>query len=80
MTKDMKEKNTYDYINIDGIAVKEIESSNCITGDTNHLLPKLKESFKKAASIDIIVAFLMESGVKLLEAELKEVVNHSIRL
>ena len=76
--KDMKEKNTYDYINIDGIAAKEIESSNCITGDTNHLLPKLKESFKKAVSIDIIVAFLMESGVKLLKDELKEVVNKNI--
>ncbi|MCH5138590.1 DEAD/DEAH box helicase family protein [Clostridiaceae bacterium UIB06] len=74
----MKEKNTYDYINIDGIAAKEIESSNCITGDTNHLLPKLKESFKKAVSIDIIVAFLMESGVKLLKDELKEVVNKNI--
>lgn len=78
MTKDTKEQNTYDYINIDGIAAKEIESSNCITGDMNHLLPKLKESFKKATSIDIIVAFLMESGVKLLKDELKEVVNKNI--
>jgi superfamily II DNA or RNA helicase len=78
MTKDTKQKNTYDDIAIDGIAAKEIESSNCITGDTNHLLHKLKESFKKAASIDIIVAFLMESGVKLLKDELKEVVNKNI--
>jgi len=78
MTKDTKQKNTYDYIAVDGIAAKEIESSNCITGDTNHLLPKLKESFKKATSIDIIVAFLMESGVKLLKDELKEVVNKNI--
>lgn len=78
MIRDRKERNTYDYINIDGIAAKEIESVSCITGDTNHLLPKLKESFRKAISIDIIVAFLMESGVKLLKDELKEVVNKNI--
>ncbi|WP_243124576.1 DEAD/DEAH box helicase family protein [Clostridium sp. AWRP] len=65
-------------MSVDAIVAKEIEKSNCITGDTNYLLPKLKESFKKAVSIDIIVAFLMESGVKLLKEELKEVVNKSI--
>jgi superfamily II DNA or RNA helicase len=61
------------------IAYKEIETiKNCITGDTNHLLDKLKFSFEKATSIDIIVAFLMESGVKLLQAEFKKVVNKNI--
>lgn len=55
---------------------KEAEiSSDCITDDTDYLLPKLKESFKKAVSVDIIAAFLMESGVKLLKDELKEVVH-----
>ncbi|QXE20680.1 DEAD/DEAH box helicase family protein [Clostridium sp. 001] len=78
MTKKLKLENNYDYISVDAITAKEIENSNCITGDTNYLLPKLKESFKKAISIDIIVAFLMESGVKLLKEELKEVVNKSI--
>lgn len=76
MIKDIETKS--DYIAVNSIAAKEIESSNCITGDTNYLLPKLKESFKKAVSIDIIVAFLMESGVKLLKEELKEVVNKNI--
>ncbi|OAA91080.1 DEAD/DEAH box helicase family protein [Clostridium ljungdahlii] len=78
MTKKLKLENNYDYASVDAIEAKEIEKSNCITGDTNHLLPRLKESFKKAVSIDIIVAFLMESGVKLLKEELKEVVNKNI--
>lgn len=78
MTKKLELENTYDYISVDSITAKEIENPNCITGDTNYLLPRLKESFKKAVSIDIIVAFLMESGVKLLKEELKEVVNKSI--
>ena len=78
MTMDLKNKSTYDNTAIDGITAKEIDNGSCITGDTNHLLPKLKESFKKAASIDIIVAFLMESGVKLLKDELAEVVNKNI--
>lgn len=61
------------------IVPKELEvSCDCITGDTDHLLIKLKESFKKAISIDIIVAFLMESGVKLLKDELKEIADKGI--
>ena len=38
---------------------------NSSTGDKDHLYPKLKQSFNTATSIDIIVSFLMESGVKL---------------
>ncbi|MTK11193.1 MAG: NgoFVII family restriction endonuclease [Clostridiaceae bacterium] len=76
MIKDIETKN--DYIAVDSIAAKEIENYNCITGDTNYLLPIVKESFYKAVIIDIIVAFLMESGVKFLKEELKEVVNKNI--
>ncbi|URZ15081.1 DEAD/DEAH box helicase family protein [Clostridium felsineum] len=57
---------------------KEIELLNCITGDMNHLLPQLKASIKKAKSIDIIVAFLMESGVKLLVGDLKEALEKGV--
>lgn len=78
MTKKLELENNYDYISVDEITAKEIENGSCITGDSNYLLPRLKESFKKAVSIDIIVAFLMESGVKLLKEELKEVVNKNI--
>jgi len=56
-------------INSDSIVFKEANldyDSNCSTGDNDYLLPKLKASLKRAKAIDIIVGFLMESGVKLL--------------
>ena len=43
---------------------------NCITGDTDHLYEYLKKAIAKAVSIDVIVAFLMESGVKLIMDDL----------
>lgn len=43
-----------------------------ITGYDDYLYYHMKESFKKAKKIDIIVSFLMESGVKLLEQDLIE--------
>ena len=48
---------------------------NCVTGDKDYLYDRLKESIIKARKIDIIVAFLMESGVRLLVEDLKEAVN-----
>lgn len=45
---------------------------NCVTGDTDHLYEHLKIALSKATKIDIIVAFIMESGVRLLEQDLKE--------
>ncbi|HCQ89083.1 MAG TPA: NgoFVII family restriction endonuclease [Clostridium sp.] len=77
-------ENTKDtLINLDSLAHKEIDTlSNCITGDSDFLLPRLKEAFKKAKYIDIIVAFLMESGVKLIAEDLKEAIERgaSIRI
>ncbi|WP_291581609.1 DEAD/DEAH box helicase family protein [Clostridium sp. UBA6640] len=70
-------------INLESVAHKEIDTlSNCITGDNDFLLPRLKEAFKKAKYIDIIVAFLMESGVKLIAEDLKEAIERgaSIRI
>ncbi|WPC40069.1 DEAD/DEAH box helicase family protein [Clostridium sp. JS66] len=78
MIENLEIKSSGECTIVDSIVAKEIENPNCITGDTNYLLPRIKESFKKAVSIDIIVAFLMESGVKLLKEELKEVVNKNI--
>lgn len=70
-------------VNIEeNIGEKEIElgklSENCIIGNSDYLLPRLKDAFKKATSVDIIVAFLMESGVKLLEKDLKEIITKNI--
>lgn len=48
----------------------------------NHLYSRLKECFKKADKIDIIVSFLMTSGVKLIIDDLKSAVDRgaSIRI
>lgn len=53
---------------------------NCVTGDDDHLYVRLKESITKARKIDIIVAFLMESGVRLLLEDLKEAVDRGAAL
>ncbi|HEY5560635.1 MAG TPA: DEAD/DEAH box helicase family protein [Clostridiaceae bacterium] len=59
-------------LTFESLALKEIvATTNCITGDRDHFIYYLKEAFKKAKTIDIIVAFLMESGVRLLEEDLK---------
>lgn len=39
---------------------------NTLTGDNIHLVTPLKRAIKEAESIDLIIAFLMESGVKLI--------------
>lgn len=64
------------------LAVKEIatneNTTNAITGDSNYLYYRLSESFKNAKSIDIIVSFLMESGVKLILDDLKEAIDRGV--
>lgn len=54
--------------------------SNATIGDKDYLYPKLKQSFKTAITIDIIVSFLMESGVKLLLQDLKEALNRGVKI
>ncbi len=44
---------------------------NTFTGNNSDFLKELKKSIKNAESIDIIVSFLMESGVKLIIDDLK---------
>lgn len=54
---------------------EEITYIRAITGgyDKSHFLyPQLKKSMKHAHSIDIIVAFLMESGVRMILQDLKQ--------
>ena len=43
-----------------------MKNDNCIVGDSDYLVIKLKESLNKAVSIDLLVAFLMESGFRLI--------------
>lgn len=42
-----------------------------ITGYNDYLYEHMKQSFERATKVDIIVSFLMESGVKLIVEELK---------
>lgn len=48
---------------------------NCVTGDNDHLYDRLKVAINKAKKVDIVVAFLMESGVRLLVDDFKEAVE-----
>ena len=62
-------------------ATLKYPQTNAITGgDKNYLLYQLRESFKCAKSIDIIVSFLMESGVKLLLKDLKEAIDRNVQV
>ena len=56
------------------------EISNAITGNKNYLINRLKASIKNAKSIDIIVSFLMESGVKMLLNDLKDALDRGVNI
>lgn len=51
---------------------------NCITGYNDHLYKRIQQSIHTATSIDIIVSFLMESGVKLLQKDLEAIKDKNI--
>lgn len=53
------------YLGVDGFG------KNCITGDDDYLLPHLRRAFEKAVNIDIIVSFIMESGIRQIIDTLK---------
>ncbi|MGL6105802.1 phospholipase D-like domain-containing protein, partial [Romboutsia sp.] len=51
---------------------------NCITGNQDHLYKRIQQSLHNATSIDIIVSFLMESGVKLIQKDLEAIKDKNI--
>ncbi|WP_461205124.1 DEAD/DEAH box helicase family protein [Clostridium sp. DL1XJH146] len=58
---------------------KEIEKSdNCIVGGDDHLYDRLEKAFEKATKVDIIVSFIMESGVRLVEKDLNRLLKNNI--
>ena len=60
-----------------------IEPTNVMTGDDRRerfLLYQLKMSIANAQKIDIIVSFLMESGVRLILKDLKIALEHSAKI
>lgn len=60
-----------------------VESTDVMTGDKNtsrFLFYQLKMSMSKAKQIDIIVSFLMESGVRMLLQYLKAALDRGVRI
>jgi superfamily II DNA or RNA helicase/HKD family nuclease len=55
-----------------------IGNKNCSLGDSDHLVTRLKEALDRAVRIDLLVAFLMESGVRLIEEDLRKAVEKGI--
>ena len=65
-------------IDSDGL---EIEYTDVMTGDKNKnrfLYYQLKTSMLKASKIDIIVSFLMESGVRMILKDLKAALDRGV--
>jgi HKD family nuclease len=66
-------------LSFEDISSKGLDAAgNCITGGNNHFVNYLREAFNKAKKVDIIVAFLMESGVRLIEEDLKNIRDRKI--
>lgn len=62
---------------------KFISSSNVTTGGDNesrHLYYQLRMGMSKAKSVDLIVSFLMESGVSLILDDLKDILDRGGRV
>lgn len=67
---------------VEPVTSEEIVSNTSTGGDlySRQLYSQLIQSIQKASSIDIIVAFLMESGINLLKKELKAAVEKGIKI
>lgn len=60
-----------------------VKTTDVMTGDrdeSRYLLYQLQESIRKAERIDIIVSFLMESGVRLVLKDLKDALERGARI
>lgn len=72
--------NEIEHIHLDNTVV---ESTDVMTGDKDRrrfLYYQLKMSIKKAKRVDIIVSFLMESGVRLILNDLKLALDRGVRI
>ena len=76
----MAERNTAEELD----DVYEIKySTDAMTGGADkrmYLYYQLADSIKKADSVDIIVSFLMESGVRMLLSDLQSVLHRGVRI
>ena len=76
----MAEYNSAEKLNMD---IAEEYSTDVMTGDRDkrmYLYYQLVGSLKKATSVDIIVSFLMESGVKMLLGELENALKRGAKI
>lgn len=67
-------------VEVDGL---QIESTDVMTGDKNRnrfLYYQLKMSMLRADKIDIIVSFLMESGVRMILKDLKAALDRGVQI
>ena len=55
-------------------------NKNCVIGDRDYLYFRLQKAIARAKKIDLLVAFLMESGVRLLENDLCQAVERGAAL
>ncbi|MGL4737416.1 MAG: DEAD/DEAH box helicase family protein [Cellulosilyticaceae bacterium] len=62
------------------LKLETIALANAITGESNHLYNRLKYSMAQAERMDIIVSFLMESGVKLILRDLEAAVARGVKV
>lgn len=82
----MAQSNFAEEINNSGLQESEelhIEPTDVMTGDRNRsrfLYYQLKISMKRAKRIDIIVSFLMESGVKMILRGLQEALDRGVQV
>lgn len=82
----MAQSNFAEEINNSGLQESEelyIEPTDVMTGDRNRsrfLYYQLKISMKRAKHIDIIVSFLMESGVKMILRDLREALDRGVQV
>lgn len=77
-----KEKNNID-ITSEENRIFDLEPTDVMTGDSNknrYLFYQLKQSIVNAKSIDIIVSFLMESGVKMLLKDLEMALDRGVKI
>lgn len=76
----MAQSNFAERLDIDGL---QIECTDVMTGDKNRnrfLYYQLKMSMLKANKIDIIVSFLMESGVRMILKDLKAALDRGVQV
>ncbi len=65
------------------LELQAVEPTAVITGDDNYkkfLYYQLKMSMQQADSIDLIVSFLMESGVRMLLQDLQQALDRGVKL